>query len=206
MFKQMKWEDVYDLWKIEQRHFPELLSAPVPAETVFVEYKRPGFFYGYDWLENQEAEERKGLIQKEVMEFLYFTKLTNKGTIRTAEMLVGARDAEEQAAIWIAATTQELLDRREGGGVGCCADTLYRAACEFLRERYDLWHHAMKRLVPELLIPYPVLTAITCADESTVIGLVQMNTLLLKNHWRILRYSSLPAEEFPPSRIRIPLE
>lgn len=205
MFKQMKWEDVYDLWKTGQPYFPELLSTPVSAETVLIEYKKPGFFYGYDWLENKEAEERKGLIKKELVEFFYFTKPTNKGTIQTAEMLVEAQGAEEQAAIWIAATTKELLDCRAGSGVGRCASALYGTACEFLNKRYYLWHHAMKRLVPEILIPSSVLTAITCTDESTIIGLVQMNTVLLKSNWRILRYSSLYTEEFPPSRIRIPL-
>lgn len=205
MFKQMKWEDVYDLWKIGQLYFPELLSAPVSAETVLIEYKEPGFFYGYDWLESKEAEDRKGLIKKELVEFLYFTKPTNKGTIQTAEMLVEAQGTEEQAAIWIAATTKELLDCRAGSGVGRCASALYETACEFLSKRYYLWHHAMKHLVPEILIPSSVLTAITCTDESTIIGLVQMNTVLLKSNWRILRYSSLSTEEFPPSRIRIPL-
>lgn len=77
------------------------LIDPVSVETVFVEYKQDGYIYGYDWLETVEAQERKQLIKKNPIEFLYFTKPTNKGTIQTAEMLVEARNEEELAAIWI---------------------------------------------------------------------------------------------------------
>lgn len=52
MFEQMKWENVYDLWKTGYYQFPELLSSPVSAEMVFIECKQGSFIYGYDWLEN----------------------------------------------------------------------------------------------------------------------------------------------------------
>lgn len=60
MFEQMKWEDVYELWRMCGYHFPKVLTEPVSAETVFVEYKQDGcYIYGYDWLEVTEAQERK---------------------------------------------------------------------------------------------------------------------------------------------------
>ena len=106
MFEQMKWEDVYELWRMCGYHFPKVLTEPVSAETVFVEYKQDGYYiYGYDWLEVTEAQERKHLIEKNPAQFLYLTKPTNKGTTQTAELLMDARSEEEQAAIWIAATT-----------------------------------------------------------------------------------------------------
>ena len=108
MFEQMKWEDAYELWKWGCYSFPKMLTDPVSTETVFVKYERDGYIYGYDWLEAVEAQERKQLIKENPIEFLYFTKPTNKGTIQTAEMLVEARDEEELAAIWIAATANEL--------------------------------------------------------------------------------------------------
>lgn len=206
MFEQMKWEDVYELWKIGCYHFPKALTDPVSAETVFVEYKQDGYIYGYDWLENVVAQERKQLIKKNPFQFLYFTKPSNKGTIQTAEMLMEARDEEELAAVWIAATAKELSEYRIGNNIGSYADLLYMAAYQFLKTRYYLWHHAMKRLVPEIMIPLSVLENIVCKDAKSVMGLIQMNTVLLKSAWSILRYSSLKDEELPNSLCRITLE
>lgn len=74
---------------------------------------------------------------------------------------------------------------------------LHMAACEFLQTRYYLWHHAMKRLVPEILIPLPVLENIVCRDAAPIMGLIQMNTVSLKGLWSFLGYSSLKDGELP---------
>lgn len=203
MFAQIGWENTYKLWKTGSHSFSESLSSPVSAETIFVEYKQDGYFYGYDWLETMEAHERKQLIMENPIEFLYFTKPTNKGTIQTAEMLVEARNDEELAAIWIAATAKELYEYRLRNDVSRYAAMLHIAACEFLKTRYHLWYHAMRRLVPEIAIPASVLVNIACKDAEPVMALIQMNTVLLKITWRILRYSSLKSNELPDSSYRI---
>jgi hypothetical protein len=206
MFEKMKWDDVYEIWKIGCYGLSKVLTDPVSVETVYVEYEQgDGYIYGYDWLETTEAYKRKQLIEKTPTQFLYFTKPTNKGTIQTAEMLVEARSEEELAAVWIAATAKELYDYRIGNGVGRYANMLDIAACEFLKKRYFLWHHAMKRLVPEIMIPSCVLENIVCKDPEPVVGLIQMNTVLLKSTWNILRYSSLKNGELIESNCRIRL-
>lgn len=95
MLEQIKWEEVYSRWNYESSKFSEILSEPITAETIFVEYNREGYIYGFDWLQNNEAQARKELIEKNPWQFLYFTKPTNKGTIQTAEMLMEAQDEEE---------------------------------------------------------------------------------------------------------------
>lgn len=37
MFEQMKWENVYELWRMCGYQFSKVLTEPVSAETVFVE-------------------------------------------------------------------------------------------------------------------------------------------------------------------------
>ena len=182
MLKQMNWETVYKLWRHGCYQFSNILSSPVNAETIFVEYKQDGYIYGYDWLENTDIPARKQLSEKNPLGFLLFSKPSNKGTIQTAEMLIDAQTEEELAAIWIAATAKELSEYRINNGIARYSDMLHIAACSFLRNRYYLWHHAMKRLV---------------------MALIQLNTMLLKNSWSILRYSSLSDENFPESHYRI---
>lgn len=196
MFEQMKWDEVYTLWNYGSCLFPEILFSPITAESVYVKYSQDGYIYGFDWLQNEDVQERKKLIERAPMEFLYFTKPTNKGTIQTAEMLVNAQSEEEIAAIWIAATSKELSGYGCGNSIGGYAYMLHIAACSFLRPRYSLWHHAMKRLVPEILIPMSVIKNIDCKSAETVMGLIQMNTVMLKSTWSILKYSSLKDGEF----------
>ncbi len=203
MLEQMEWEEAYSLWNYNSYYFSDILAKPLTAESVFVEYNQEGYIYGFDWLRNEAAQARKELIEKNPLEFLYFTRPTNKGTIQTAEMLIHAQSKEELAAIWIAATAKELYEFRYGNGIGRYADMLHMAACKFLQTRYYLWHHAMKRLVPEILIPSPVLESIVCKDAAPIMGLIQMNTVLLQSSWSILRYSSLKDGDLPKSRCRI---
>ena len=55
----------------------------------------------------------------------------------------------------------------------------------------------MKRLVPEIMVPDSVIKSVVCNDVEPVIGLIQMNTMLLKSTWSILRYSSLKEGNLP---------
>lgn len=202
MIETIKWKEVYSLWEYGTYRFPELLTDPIPVETVFVDYNREGYIYGFDWLSNEDARRRKQLIEKDPLSFLYFTRPSNKGTVQTAEMLVNAQDKEEQAAIWIAATAKELSGDKYGNSIWRYANLLETAAWEFLETRYYLWHHAMKRLVPDIMIPRAVLENIKCEDVGPVIGLIQMNTILLKSTWSVLRYTSLKDGDFPECNLR----
>lgn len=84
---------------------------------------------------------------------------------------------------------------------------MQNAANEFLRDRFYLWHHAMKRLVPDINIPHNVLKSISKADAETVMQLIQMNTLMIKGSYRILLYSSLKDGIIPErSSVRLPTD
>ena len=52
MIGKLKWEDVYLLWNNESYNFPKILSDPMTAKTVFVEYDGDGYIYGFDWFQN----------------------------------------------------------------------------------------------------------------------------------------------------------
>lgn len=194
MFDQMEWAEVYKLWERNAYYFPQSLTSPLEVERVFVEYKRDGIFYGHDWLENTEAEQRKKTIQTNVSEFLYWTKPTNKGTIQTARMLSDAVSEEERAAIWIGATAFELMNMYYRNDVSSIARQMYYATCSFLQDRFYMWHHAMKKLVPDIMIPYRVMEHISKADNNTVMQLIQMNTLMIKGSYKVLLYSSLEGD------------
>ena len=188
---EMQWEKTYKLWKGAEYSIGETLSVPVEVETIPVPYKQDGYFYGFDWLPCEEVPRRKELIRETPTEFFYFTKHTNKGTIQTAGMLAEAQTDEERAAIWIAATAKELIDHSSGGNISKYARQLYNSACNFLRDRYELWHHAMKQLVPQLAISWQLRESIVCEDAEPVVELICLNTFVVKNSYKILCYTSL---------------
>jgi len=208
MFERMSWSSAYELWKHSRYFFPKSLFEAPAAESVFVDYNQENYIYGYDWLSNEEMEERKRLIKDNPSQFLCFTQPTNKGTIQTAQMLTEAKDEEELAAIWIAATSFELKESDPRNGVRRYAYALHDAAISFLRERFYVWHHAMRRLVPDIMIPNTVLESLRCDEAEPVIGLIQMNAMMLKGSYTLLRYSSLSDEELAkeqPHSLRLAL-
>lgn len=192
MTDRMKWEDAYKLWQTGSLSLPASVSAPITPEIVAVNDDREGYVYGYDWLPNTDAQQRKNLISKNPIEFLYFAKPANKGTIMTLHMLAEAQDEEERAAVWIAATAFDLAERQSGQGIARFAQELNSAANTFLIERYGcLWHHAMRKLVPKIMIPYPVLGSMKCDGADAVMGLIQTNVLLIEGSYTPLLYASI---------------
>lgn len=197
MINEMKWADVYKLWQIGSLYLPASLSAPMAPEVVAVDYKREDYlFYGYDWLYNADAQERKRIISHDPVAFMYFTKPSNKGTIMTLQMLTEAKNEEERAAIWIAATTFDLMRRQSIRNYARYAHEMNSAACTFLQEQYRfLWHHAMRNLVPEIMIPYSVLDNMECDGADAVMGLIQTNVMLIMGCYTPLLYSSIGETE-----------
>lgn len=196
MKEKMKWNDAYKLWQEGSLFLPAALSAPLTPEIVTVNYARDVNIFGYDWLRNDEAQHRKEVIAKNPVEFLLFEKPSNKGTIKTVQMLAEAKNEEERAAIWIAATSFDLMKEKAGGDFSPFAYQLNSAACEFLQNRYAyLWHHAMRKLVPAIMIPYTVLDSVKCEDAAAVMGLIQTNVLLINGNYTPLLYSSIKQDD-----------
>lgn len=204
MFEQIEWKEVYKLWNYGCYRSPEILKTPVTVERVFINYGNDDdYFYGFDWLTNDDAQETKKQIRQSPVAFLYHTRPTNKGTIQTAEMLASAQNEEELAAIWIAANAKELSQPGYRKDVYRYSDMLCTAACDFLQSRFHLWHHSMKKLVPEIMIPRSVLENMICQNVEPIIGLIQTNIMLLKSTHTILQYSSLKRSKHLESRYRI---
>ncbi|MBS5480311.1 MAG: hypothetical protein KHX46_04115 [Clostridiales bacterium] len=194
-FPQISWEEIYRYWSLYADRGPVILNEPIRPTEIHVDFKRPDtYIYGYDWLSREEYLCRKKTIEKNPTEFLYFTQPTNKGTIHTLRMLMDAKDDEERAAIWIYAFAKELSDM-------CCRGItqylypLCTAASQFLSERYYLWHHAMKRLVPEVFINHALYSETEFRSFNAVIELVRLNAALLLHEYVPILYSSLEPGE-----------
>lgn len=192
---QVSWNEIYRHWKIYAHSSPAILNSPIILKEIHVDFsEQEGIFYGYDWLPTNEYSRRKTTIETNPLQFMYFTKPTNKGTIHTLQMLVDAKDDEERAAIWVYAFAKELSDCASGSTLRF-AYQLCDASLEFLSTRYYLWHHAMKKLVPEIYINYDVYMETEFSSVNAIIDLAGLNAALVLHEYVPILYTSLKPGE-----------
>lgn len=191
MLEKMAWEQVYDLWKHSVRDLSKSLNEKPGVEFVPVKFKSPGsVFYGFDWRKAEEKDRVNQLVKQAMYgySFFYDEERIYAGTLHTAELLSVSETEEDRAAIWIAATAFELK--------GCNTSDrkfyrlFYDAALGYLKERYEIWHYAMRKLVPGVPIA-SVLPDDDIPDRDRAMDSICLNTLLLQKMYKILYYSSL---------------
>lgn len=185
------WEQVYSHWQHNYYFGPSILHNPIIPREIHVEYNRPDeIFYGYDWISNDEYERRKEIISTNPTQFLYFTEPTNKGTIHTLRMLVDAKDEEERAAVWMCAFAKEVMENHTGN-IFRIADQLWKVSNDFLSERYYMWHHAMRKLVPEMFVKDLLSENVQINTVESIIDLASLNAALILHEYTPTLYSSL---------------
>ena len=190
------WEEIYKYWDVYSSCGPTILNSPITSVEIHVDYK--GVFYGYDWLTCDEFYSRKRMVENDIAHFLYFTKPTNKGTIHTLNMLINSNSDEERAAIWIYAFSKELLDNCVQGNAHAYAYQLCDATHDFIAQNFSLWHHAMKKLVPEIFIRHSIYFETEFHSIEAIIDLARLNAALILYEYVPILYTSLKTGEILP--------
>lgn len=164
--EEIKWEDIWNRWIAYIEIYEPKLRDPIEIKKIYVNYKEKGYFQGFDWINKKDFQKRVSYVSEKPMEFLYFGSSLNKGTLHTLEMLDEAKDnQEDRAAIWIAAFTKDILESMphewRGKGFNILNKVYLEALCKInLNENYYIWHHAMRRLLPEICISYDLLESL----------------------------------------------
>lgn len=198
-FDTVSWKEIYNYWHLYSMHSPSNLNLPVSPTEMHVDFSgHNGSFYGYDWLTHTEYDSRKATIENDITQFLYFTKPTNKGTMHTLNMLINSASDEERAAIWIYAFSKEISDHHSRGNVGQYAYQLCNASWGFLSQHFYMWHHAMKKLVPEIFINYNIYLETEFNTINAVIELARLNAAMVLYEYVPILYTSLKSGEEPP--------
>ena len=193
-YEDITWEQLYEYWKYNMWDAPQILKTPITFEEIHVEYKGNGYFYGYDWIASAGLQSRKELIESDVNQFLYFTQPSNKGTIHTLQMLAEAKNDEEIAAIWMYAIAFEMLQNGFSGKAKRVVYQICRVTQRFLSKRFWFWHHAMRKLVPEIYTNYLIREADLESIES-IIEIIVLIASLIRHEYVPVLYSSLKQGE-----------
>lgn len=189
------WKNIDEAWAHSGLYMPQLKSIPTKTETITLSGCRPGIDE-YDWLPNEDAKDIKNKLAENPMTWLFFSQ-SNKGTTLTARLLAEETDKNRAEAIWIYATTHDLLEYCAGrSNMSRPLSEIEHAAHLHLIEEYGSmpWHHAMRRLIPDIVIPHDIINNISCKTEKaeleTAMGLIRINTMLLKSTYTIQHYIS----------------
>ena len=181
-------------------HGPSIMNMPILPSTIHVDYsKMSGIFYGYDWLSRSEYESRKSIIENNVAQFLYFTTPTNKGTMHTLNMLVNSVSDEERAAIWIYSFAKEVSERNNSSSISRYTYELCDASEDFHSQNFYMWHHAMKKLVPEIFILRSLYAETKFNTIDAAIELARLNAAIVLQEYVPILYSSLEHDEKAPN-------
>ena len=202
-FTDITWEQLYKCWEYQMWNTPAILKSPFIFEEINLEYTGEEFIYGYDWLARAQLQNRKKMLEKDATQFLFFTNPSNKGTRHTLQMLSEAKTNEEIAAIWIYATAFELLQNDL-----CCKSRKFvyeicHVTQRYISERFCFWHHAMRKLIPEIYTNCLV-REIKFESIESIIEIIALNAALIRYEYVPVLYSSLKKRErYPEYSVRI---
>lgn len=192
LVKEIKWADLVTIWKHCCIMYP-ILREKMPVEIIPCKAdKEFSCIYGYDFIFKNEVSDRRNNIDN----FFLFGTPTNKGTLQTINMLRSAKDDEERMAIWCAAFARDMQEK----GIRQNQNKNYLfwlgEKCEdFLRERFDIWHHAMKRLTPNIYYGYNICDGIKIETWQALIELIALNAKMILQDYQLVLYSSLGENE-----------
>ena len=190
--KEIKWKDLVTLWTHCCINNP-ILEEEMPVEIIKCKaYQEFSCVYGYDFILKNEVLR----IRRNIDSHLLFGTPTNKGTLQTINMLRSAKDDEERMAIWCAAFAKDMQER----GIRLKQNKNYlfwlEEKCEsFLRERFYIWHHAMKRLTPDIYYGYNICDGIKIETLQALIELIALNAKMVLQDYQLVLYSSLGENE-----------
>ena len=193
----LSWEEVYEKWNsLKWFGVPtDQLAAPIEPIVIHAA-SHICSAQPYNWRNNKTAERLRFSFQSEPNRNYTFQQ--HAGTIRTAELLANAESDEIRAAVWICATTFDMLQYLSYYESSVTTKNVFmvqQAALSFLMEKYrlcstsDLWSPAMRSLVPHNYFN-AILDEMREASVTTILNIIAMNALNIRNNYTIIRFNN----------------
>mgnify|MGYP001064275370 CR=1 FL=1 len=192
---EFTWEDIWMYWRLYSDSYEPMLQEPINIERIKVNFHENGtYFQGYDWIPKGDYEDRVNYITNKPQLFLYFGQSLNKGTLHTLETLEKAgNNLEDIAAIWLAAFTEDILNLMpvEWRGKGfTILNQVCRESSSRLRDKYPMWHHAMRKLLPEICFSNELLGSINLYSFTQIVELAVIASSQILNRYITVEYDS----------------
>lgn len=195
MKKKYEWEEIYGCWK-RYSYSLNKINTPLKAKEIDINNEHPEEYEicGLDWVKNEHLDKRIKSFETIMNAFhgyySYGFEPLNKGTLHTLEMLCAAQNSEECAAIWIYAFVHDLLKRGVGFPNYSMLANIEMAAYIYLKDKFCMWHHAMRGLTPEFYIYPSVVHEGHFTTIDAIINLIAVNSCIICNEYVPIFYRS----------------
>lgn len=189
MLKQLDytWKEVYETWKAISYRKPMVNKKLLVNKIKVNQREREGSSsYNLDWVLTEDLANRTGgsAISGDGL---------NKGALRTLKYLVETEDEETRAAIWIYAFVRDItectIENWCGDGYEITG-AIESATLLYLKEKGIEWHHAMKRLLPDICFSFRFLEAFTIKDKRVFLELAALAVDYIYMHYKVVEYDS----------------
>ncbi|MGT2932944.1 hypothetical protein [Streptococcus catagoni] len=196
----LSWEEVYQLWKTATFHLGRDFNIKV-KKIEFPFTSSEFCIKGYDWIEISSYERRIQFITEKPTAFLLNAESLNKGTLHTLELLDEFKDNPEiSAAIWLASFAEDIMAHYSN----CYSFASARVLSQILlvaglkiREKSYYWHHAMKKLQPEIFFSPDFVQKAPIHDLEFFVEMATLQATLTMSKYKAVYY-----ESYDPSEVR----
>lgn len=196
MFKEFEytWEEIYKEWNYISYYIPTINKKLHVNKIKVNKWEREDeYFYGLDWILNESFEGRTNYVTEQPIMFMMNGEHLNKGTMTTLRYLIDAEDKETIAAIWIYAFIRDVLEyqlKNWRGEAYRMAYAIEMAAKLYLKDKGMNWHHAMKKLLPDVYFTQTILEAVNVENKRIVLELAAMAVDYIYMHYKVAEYDS----------------
>lgn len=196
MIKDVKytWEEIYKEWNYISYYIPTINEKLYVNKIKVNQWEREDtYFYGLDWILNENFEGRINYVTDQPIMFMMYGDHLNKRTLTTLRYLIDAEDKETRAAIWIYAFIRDVREyqlENWRGEAYRIAYAIEMAANSYLKDRRMNWHHAMKKLLPDIYFTHTILGAINVENKRIVLELAAMAVDYIYMHYKVAEYDS----------------
>lgn len=196
MFKKFEytWEEIYKEWNYISYHIPTVNKKLHVNKFKVNKWERENeYFYGLDWILNENFESRINYATEQPIMFMMYGEHLNKGTLTTLQYLVDAEDKETRAAIWIYAFVRDVMEyqlENWRGEAYRISDAIKMTAELYLKDKGMDWHHAMRKLLPDVYFTHTILNSVNIKDKRIVLELVAMAVDYIYMHYKVAEYDS----------------
>lgn len=195
--EELPWENIFDCWKRLALIYEPNLLFPINVKQIhvvnYIKQEKGDYFYGYDWIHKSQYEKRIEQAVHHTTHSMLFGTCLNKGTLHTLETLNEAKDnTEDCAAIWLYAFTSDVLNSDILRGYSI-VDVQYKSQ-KHIWEKYPMWHHAMRKLLPEICFSYEFLHDLNIDSYKKTIELAVISSAQILNNYIAVEYDSRERE------------
>lgn len=200
LFENISWDDIYRYWEQETSNELNIVNQPPPCCRVKSVYTKENRIYCYFWLKNSEIYNTVSHFNQEISMSIYqeYNEMFDKRVLRSADLIMQAKSAEERAAIWIFTFCSALENNCEG----LLIDYVSAKARMYLQNHFQEWVFRYHHRLPYMYFDLKKLQNLEFKHHKAVIDCAIANAYIICREYTIVLFDSELGNEGLPDNYK----